>query len=141
MLLGNKCSQVSLLRHLEIAPAPMYWGLIFGGKMFFQEFDVSVKELKEKMNKKEKFLLLDIREPFEYEICCLPGAKLIPMGEIPNRLSELDSENEMIVYCHAGVRSARVVSWLKRNGFERAKNLSGGIDAWSCLIDPSVPRY
>lgn len=109
--------------------------------MFFRGFDISVEELKEKMDKKEDFFLLDIREPFEYDICRLPGAKLIPMGEIPSRLSELDSEQEMIVYCHAGVRSARVVSWLKQKGFDKAKNLSGGIDEWSCLIDPSVPRY
>lgn len=104
-------------------------------------FDVSVQELKQKIDNKEDFLLLDIREPFEYDICRLPGAKLIPMGEVPRRLNELDDEREMIIYCHAGVRSARVVYWLKQNGFDNAKNLSGGIDAWSCLIDPSVPRY
>jgi adenylyltransferase/sulfurtransferase len=107
----------------------------------FQGFNISVEELKKKIDKKEDFLLLDIREPFEYDICRLPGAKLIPMGEVPSRLNELDDEREMIVYCHAGVRSARVVSWLKQNGFSNAKNLYGGIDAWSCLIDPNVPRY
>ncbi len=109
--------------------------------MFYSGFDISVETLKEKIDKKDDFFLLDIREPFEYDICRLPDATLIPMGEVPSRLNELDNEREMIIYCHAGVRSARVVMWLRQNGFTNAKNLSGGIDAWSCLIDPNVPRY
>jgi len=109
--------------------------------MFYRESDISVEELKEKIDKKDEIFLLDIREPFEYDICRLPNSTLIPMGEIPSRLNELNDKQEMIVYCHAGVRSARVVAWLRQNGFTNAKNLSGGIDAWSCLIDPNVPRY
>ena len=110
--------------------------------MFLRDWEISVEQLKERLDtQKQDFLLLDIREVFEYEICRLPKTTLIPMGEIPSRLNELDEEQEIIVYCHAGVRSARVVMWLRQNGFSNAKSLAGGIDAWSCLIDPSVPRY
>lgn len=109
--------------------------------MFSRSFDIAVEELKMRMDNSDSFLLLDIREPFEYEICRLPGAKLIPMGEIQNHLDELNNQQEVIVYCHAGVRSARVVAWLRQKGFVNAKNLAGGIDAWSCQIDPNVPRY
>jgi adenylyltransferase/sulfurtransferase len=109
--------------------------------VFSRGFEVSVEELKKRMDDNEDFVLLDIREPFEYEICRLPGAKLIPMGEIPSHLNELEDEKDLIIYCHAGVRSLRVVMWLRQNGFTNAKNLTGGIDAWSCQIDPNVPRY
>ncbi len=103
--------------------------------------EISVKELKSKMDKKEKFVLVDVREPNEYEICKIPGSKLIPLGKLPERVSELDSADEIIVQCHFGGRSAKGVDLLQKIGFKKVKNLAGGIDAWSQEIDPTVPKY
>jgi sulfur-carrier protein adenylyltransferase/sulfurtransferase len=105
------------------------------------DFQISAPELNARLESGDELVLIDVREQFEWDICRLPGARLIPMNELPARLAELDDEREMIVYCHAGVRSARVVSWLRTQGFEKARNLAGGIDAWSCSVDPRVPRY
>ena len=90
-------------------------------------------------------LLLDVREPWEVELAAisLPGvaAKHMPMGSIPQRLSELDPAQSIVCICHHGVRSLQVVAFLERHGFESVYNLAGGIDAWSVEVDPSVPRY
>ena len=80
-------------------------------------------------------------EPHEYEICKLPGSKLIPLGQLPQRVSELDSADEIVVHCKMGGRSARAVQFLLQSGFKKVKNLAGGIDAWAEEIDTSVPRY
>ncbi len=84
--------------------------------------------------------LLDVREPWEHELCALPGARLIPMEDLPSRVSELRPEREVVVYCHHGIRSAAVVQWLRAREIP-AVNLRGGIDAWSLRVDPTVPRY
>jgi len=97
-------------------------------------------ELKQRLDKGEQPLILDVREPWEIATAAIDGTLNIPMGDIPARLAELDPDRETIVMCHHGVRSAQVAMYLARNGFERVLNLSGGIDAWSD-IDPSVPRY
>lgn len=88
-------------------------------------------------------LLLDVREPWEAATARIaaPAQRLIPMGEIPGRLSELDPAQPIVVYCHHGMRSLQVVAFLERQGFESVYNLAGGIDAWSLEVDPSVPRY
>jgi len=86
-------------------------------------------------------VLLDVREPFEFEIARLPNARLIPLGELPARLNELDSRVEIVTYCHHGIRSRRAMELLKGAGFAKVRNLRGGIDAWSVDVDPSVPRY
>lgn len=88
-------------------------------------------------------LLLDCREPDEHAIARIEGARLIPMREIPERLSELEPwrEKPIVVHCHHGVRSLRVVQWLRQQGFEKAQSMRGGIDSWSLEVDPSVPRY
>lgn len=109
--------------------------------MSARNFDISAPELKARLDRGDNLILLDVREPFEYDLCHLSGATLIPMNELPTRLHELDEDQEMVVYCHAGVRSARVVSWLWRQGFTKAVNLAGGIDAWSCQVDANLPRY
>jgi rhodanese-related sulfurtransferase len=85
--------------------------------------------------------VVDVREPWEHEKARIEGSTLIPMREIPARLAELPEDAEIVVMCHHGTRSAQVVQWLARNGFERTHNLAGGIDAWSRLVDPAVPRY
>jgi rhodanese-related sulfurtransferase len=86
-------------------------------------------------------VFLDVREPAEHAAASIGGAVLIPMREIPGRLGELDRNKEIVVFCHHGSRSAMVVEFLRKQGFGRAINMSGGIDAWSLGVDPSVPRY
>ncbi len=87
-------------------------------------------------------IVLDVREPWEIETAHLHGSVNVPMGEIPSRShSELDPDRHTIVICHHGVRSLSVTAWLRREGFEQTQSLTGGIDAWSAIIDPSIPRY
>lgn len=86
-------------------------------------------------------LLLDVRERPEASFASLPGSVLIPLGELPRRLDELDPDARIVVYCHHGVRSARALEVLEQAGFTRARHLTGGIDAWSVKVDPEVPRY
>jgi len=102
---------------------------------------ISVQELKGKMDAREAFELIDVREPFEYEIARIDGAKLIPLGEIGERFGELQEEQPIIVHCHSGQRSAQAVRLLRQRGFTKVYNLEGGIDAWSDQIDSSVPKY
>ena len=97
--------------------------------------------LKARLDRGESVLILDVREPFEIALAPFPGATHIPMGDIPSRLTELDPDQETVVVCHHGVRSAQVAMYLAQMGFERILNLSGGIDAWSEDADPSTPRY
>ncbi len=86
--------------------------------------------------------IVDVREPWEYQICRLAGAESIPMGEIPAALPRLEGdEKPLVVYCHHGVRSLRVANWLRQQGIEQVSSLQGGIDRWSLEIDPAVPRY
>ena len=93
------------------------------------------------MDAREAFDLIDVREPSEFEIARIEGAKLIPLGEIPQRANELEREQTIIVHCHSGRRSAQAVQLLKQRGFADVYNLEGGIDAWSEFIDPTVPKY
>jgi molybdopterin/thiamine biosynthesis adenylyltransferase/rhodanese-related sulfurtransferase len=102
---------------------------------------ISVNELKRKMDAREAFELVDVREPFEYEIARIDGAQLIPLGEIVKRADELQREHQIVVHCHSGTRSAQAVRLLQQRGFSDVYNLEGGIDAWSEQIDPSVPKY
>ena len=85
--------------------------------------------------------VLDVREPWEHAKARIDGATLIPMREIPSRAGELPDDRDIVIMCHHGGRSAQVVQWLARNGHERVHNLAGGIDAWSRLVDPAIPRY
>jgi len=89
------------------------------------------------------FLLLDCREPDEYAIAHLPGAVLLPMQEIPQRLAELEPfrDGRIVVHCHHGGRSLRVTRFLRDKGYPSVQNMTGGIDAWSLRIDPTMPRY
>jgi rhodanese-related sulfurtransferase len=102
--------------------------------------EIDPTELKQRIDKGERPLIVDVREPWEIATASIPGTLNIPMGDIPSRLTELDPDRETIVMCHHGVRSAQVAMYFARNGFERVLNLTGGIDAWS-EVDPSVPRY
>jgi molybdopterin/thiamine biosynthesis adenylyltransferase/rhodanese-related sulfurtransferase/molybdopterin converting factor small subunit len=106
-----------------------------------QEGEIDVTEVKHKLEHGERFLLVDVREPHEYLICNIPTAKLIPLGELPQRVHELDTAQDIVVHCKSGVRSAKAVDFLKQSGFKRVKNMKGGILAWSDKVDPSVPKY
>ena len=101
---------------------------------------ITVEQLKEKQARGEDFVLLDVREPHEFQIANL-GGKLIPLGEIPQRFGELDANREMVVHCKMGGRSAKAVEFLSNHGFKNVWNLEGGINAWSQRIDPDVPTY
>jgi molybdopterin/thiamine biosynthesis adenylyltransferase/rhodanese-related sulfurtransferase len=102
---------------------------------------ISAKELKSKMDRGEKFKLIDVREQYEWDICRIPSAKLIPLGQLPSRMSELDSADEIVLQCKSGVRSARALRLLQEAGFGKLYNVEGGITAWAEDVDPSVPKY
>jgi rhodanese-related sulfurtransferase len=86
-------------------------------------------------------LLLDVREPWEYEVCHIKGSRLLPMRGIQGRVAELDPERETVVICHHGVRSYHVARFLEHNGFQNVVNLTGGVDAWAKEADPAMPTY
>lgn len=105
--------------------------------------EIDVHEVNRLLQSGEKFLFLDVRQPEEFAAASLPGTVLIPLGELGARLDDLDQYRDarIVVHCHHGGRSMRAVMGLRQHGFKGAQNMSGGIDAWSLLIDPQVPRY
>ena len=105
------------------------------------EGEIEVTEVKAKLDRGDDFLLLDVREPHEYQICKIPGSRLIPLGEVPRRLHELDKNADIVIHCKSGMRSAKACGILKQAGFEHVRNMKGGILAWSDQVDPSVPKY
>ncbi|MBI2517825.1 MAG: sulfurtransferase [Opitutae bacterium] len=90
---------------------------------------------------REGALLLDVREPYEVAACAIPGSRHIPMRQIPASLPDLPQDRDILVLCHHGGRSLRVMQFLRANGFARVSNVAGGIDAWALQIDPALPRY
>jgi len=98
-------------------------------------------ELKRKIDAKDDFFLLDVREPNEYQINRIAGSTLIPLGELPQRHQELLDADEVVLYCHHGIRSLDAAAWLRQQGVEGARSLAGGIERWAQEIDPGVPRY
>jgi sulfur-carrier protein adenylyltransferase/sulfurtransferase len=105
------------------------------------ESELAPRELKRWLDEGREVVLLDVRNPYEHQLCRLPDCVLIPLHELPDRLGELDSEATIVAYCHGGMRSEQAVGFLRDQGFRHAVNLAGGIDAWSLEVDPSVPRY
>ena len=104
--------------------------------------EITAAELKARMDAGEKVQLIDVRQPEEYAFAKIPGAKLIPLGELPSRVGELDPTREVIFQCKSGVRSARAVEFVQQTGYSgSAKNLRGGITAWSNEVDPRIPKY
>jgi sulfur-carrier protein adenylyltransferase/sulfurtransferase len=101
---------------------------------------LSVDDLKALREQRKPHLLLDVREPDEYEIAKIDGSMLIPLNQLPSRLAELPKDKPIVVHCHHGGRSAQATGFLNQNGFS-ASNLAGGIDAWSERVDPAVARY
>ena len=90
---------------------------------------------------RDKPLLLDVREPWEWETARIEGSQHMPMREVPARLGEIDSDREVVAICHHGGRSQQVAIFLEKNGFSKVHNLQGGVDAWSRTVDPAVPLY
>lgn len=106
------------------------------------DYEITPEEVKAKLDSSEPFLLLDVREPWEFQTASISQAKLMPMGEIPSRAhQELDPDEHIVVVCHHGVRSMNVAVWLRQQGFEKAQSMRGGIDAWSRKVDQKVPAY
>ena len=105
------------------------------------EGEIEVTEVKEKLDRGDDFVLIDVREPHEYQICNIPAAKLIPLGQVGQRMGELDPEADIVIHCKSGMRSARACEVLKAAGFKHVRNMKGGILAWSDQVDPSVPKY
>ncbi len=98
-------------------------------------------EVKQKLDRGDNFVLIDVREPHEYQIARIPGARLIPLGELPKHLNELDPDADIVAHCKTGGRSQKAVDLLKQNGFRHVRNMTGGITAWSDKVDPKVPKY
>jgi rhodanese-related sulfurtransferase len=105
------------------------------------DLEITPKDVKDRLDRGEKLLIVDVREPWEHAQCRIEGATLIPMGTIPANLQQLDTEEDVICYCHHGMRSLDVANWLRSQGVSSAKSMAGGIDRWSTEIDPRVPRY
>ena len=105
--------------------------------------EMTVIELKERLDRGERLALVDVREPYEWEICNLEpyGAKLIPLGDLVGRLAEVDRDTQVVMVCRTGNRSRRAAQVLMQAGFSGVYNLTGGMAAWSDEIDPRIPRY
>jgi rhodanese-related sulfurtransferase len=103
--------------------------------------EITPGELKAHLESPAPPVLLDVREHWEWEIAHVAGARLIPMGSVPDRLDELDPARDLVVMCHHGGRSRQIVAFLQQHGYDRVSNLAGGIAAWSRDVDPSVPQY
>ncbi|MGH9729802.1 MAG: rhodanese-like domain-containing protein [Candidatus Acidiferrales bacterium] len=108
-----------LLANLEIAPA----------------------EVKQQFDSGQKFLFVDVREPWEYQLCHIEGSKLIPLGQVAASVQEIEAAETVILFCHSGRRSLDAAAWLRSQGVAGARSMAGGIDRWSQEIDPRVPRY
>jgi molybdopterin/thiamine biosynthesis adenylyltransferase/rhodanese-related sulfurtransferase/molybdopterin converting factor small subunit len=105
------------------------------------EGEIDVTEVKAKLDRGDNFILIDVREPHEHKICHIPAAKLIPLGEFPKHIPELDRNAEIVIHCKSGMRSAKACAMLRQAGFQKVRNMVGGILAWSDKVDPSVPKY
>lgn len=106
------------------------------------DYEIDPQELSQLREQTGSLVLLDVREPWEYETARIAGSLLMPMGDVPGRAhQELDPETRIITICHHGMRSLNVAVWLRNQGFEQAQSLRGGIDGWSAVVDAKVPRY
>ncbi len=112
-----------------------------GAEPVYDGAEVTALDLKQELEAGKPILLLDVREPHEYEIASIEGARLIPLGELPERLRELDDHAEIVTHCHHGARSLKALEILRAAGFSKVRSLKGGIDAWAVNVDPELPRY
>jgi rhodanese-related sulfurtransferase len=106
-----------------------------------QSYEISAKDAAALL-REGKARLIDVREPWEFQVASVTGSMLMPMGDVPSRAhQELDPDEHLLILCHHGARSLSVTNWLRQQGFEAAQSVAGGIDAWSCDVDVNVPRY
>lgn len=107
----------------------------------FANIEITPGEVKSMMERGEKFLLVDVREKWEFETSWIDGAVLVPMREIPSNLAKFEEADNIVLFCHHGIRSLDAAAWLRSQEIPGAKSMAGGIDRWSAEIDPNVPRY
>ena len=105
------------------------------------DLQIAPLEVKQRLDRGDNFLLVDVREPWEHQKCHIEGAKLIPLGTIPANLALFQQAEEVVLYCHHGLRSLDAAAWLRAQGVDGARSMSGGIERWSAEIDLTVPRY
>jgi rhodanese-related sulfurtransferase len=105
------------------------------------DMQIEARDVKQRLDRGEKFLFVDVREPWEHQTAKIEGAKLIPLGQIPGNLAELEKAGEVILFCHHGMRSLDAAAWLRAQGVAGARSMNGGIERWAVDIDPTVPRY
>ena len=103
--------------------------------------EITPADVQARLEQGEKLVLIDVREPWEYALCRIEGAKHVPLGTLAASLETVPDVDEVICYCHHGMRSLDAAAWLRFQGIERAKSLAGGIERWSIEVDPKVPRY
>src|SRR6266704_51230 len=112
-----------------------------GAEPSYDGAEITAHELRDEWQRNPALVVVDVREPHEYEIAHIDGAVLMPLGELPDRLGELDGHHEIVTHCHHGARSLKALEILKAAGFSKVRSLRGGIDAWAVNVDPALPRY
>ncbi|HEV2949199.1 MAG TPA: molybdopterin-synthase adenylyltransferase MoeB [Gemmataceae bacterium] len=105
------------------------------------DLEITVDELKKRLDRNDRVFILDVRNPEEFQICRIPGSTLLPLPELPQRFRELSQDQEMVIHCKSGMRSLKATNFLRQQGFRKVKNLKGGILAWATSIDPTMPKY
>ncbi|HYD32807.1 MAG TPA: rhodanese-like domain-containing protein [Azospirillaceae bacterium] len=106
-----------------------------------EPLQIDVEELDRRRKARDAIVVLDVREPWETDLCAIDGSLLIPMSQVPQRIAEVSTDHPIAVLCHHGGRSAMVTNWLRQHGYDRAINVEGGIDAWARRIDSSMRTY
>jgi rhodanese-related sulfurtransferase len=105
------------------------------------DIQITPQELKQKLDQSAKIVVVDVREPWETQLGIISGAKLVPLNTLPNHIEIFAEAEEVVIYCHHGMRSLNAATWLRSQGIDGARSLTGGIERWSTEIDPRVPRY
>jgi rhodanese-related sulfurtransferase len=105
------------------------------------DIQIEPREVKQRLDRGDKILIVDVREQWEFDACRIEGAKLVPLRTLPTNLAAFDGAEDVVVYCHHGMRSLDAAAWLRSQGVEKARSMAGGIERWATEIDPRVPRY
>lgn len=105
------------------------------------DIQIAPQELKQKIDQGASPLVIDVREPWEAQLCSIEGSKLVPLNALPANMALFADAEEIVIYCHHGMRSLNAAAWLRSQGIDGARSLTGGIERWSTEIDPRVPRY
>jgi adenylyltransferase/sulfurtransferase len=138
---GKNPTVTALIDYESFCGEPAAAAVLSSSAMFGRIPEISVEELKAMRDRGDAFVLVDVREPHEWPIADLADSVKIPLGTLPQNLGKLSKDDEIVVYCRSGARSGNAVQFLQRQGFEKAKNLAGGILRWADAIEPSMPKY